>query len=216
MENLLKKHVIFWTDRKIIFHLIVSLVLFALSLLFTYVATYMTRSYVGYVVPDILLDNLPVFNVSIIFFQAAFLFVLILVGILLYEPAFIPFTLESTALFFLVRSIFMVMTHLTAPNVEYYNYVEHEHHTKEVLFTISSGNDLFFSGHAGYPFLLAFIFWRIKKLRLFFLICSILGGTTVILGHLHYSIDVFSAFFIAFGVHEISKKWFKHEYALMK
>lgn len=197
-------------------HLGISLVLFLLSLLFTYMATTFTKTYTGYVVPDILLDNLPVLEVGFIFFQGAALFVLIVCGIGVYQPKYIPFALESTALFFFVRSLFMVMTHLTAPNVEYYNYIHSEHHIKEILFTISSGNDLFFSGHAGYPFLYALIFWHMPKLRYFFLICSAIGASAVILGHLHYSIDVFSAFFITFGVFEISKKFFAKEYKLLR
>jgi hypothetical protein len=205
---------VFWTDRRVLIHLGVSFVLFLISLFFTYAAAAYVHSYTGYVVPDILLDNLPVINVGFIFFQGAALFILILCAIGVYEPKYIPFTLESTALFFFVRSVFMVMTHLSAPNVEYYNYIEREHHISQILFTVSSGNDLFFSAHTGYPFLIALIFWKIKKLRLFFITCSLIGGVAVILGHLHYSIDVFSAFFITFGVFEMAKKFFKSEYVL--
>lgn len=215
MESFFKRHIVFWSDRKILVHLALSLGLFLLSLFFTYIAATYVHSYKGYVVPDILLDNLPVVNVALIFFQGAALFIVILCAIGVYEPKYIPFTLESTAVFFFVRSIFMVMTHLSAPNVEYYNYIEREHHVSEVLFTISSGNDLFFSAHTGYPFLLALIFWNVPKLRIFFILASIVGGAAVILGHLHYSIDVFSAFFIAFGVFEISKKFFKKEHELI-
>lgn len=216
MEDFFRKHKMFWTDRTILLHLAVSLFLFVVSLVFTYIATTYTKSYTQNVVPDIFLDTLPVVNVAVIFFQGAFLFVVGVALLLVFEPKYIPFVLESTALFFLIRSIFMVMTHLTPPNVEYYNYIHREHHVPEVLFTISSGNDLFFSGHAGYPFLLACIFWHVKKLRLFFIFCSIVGGVAVILGHLHYSIDVFSAFFIAFGIFEISKLLFKREFILLK
>ncbi|MDB5259838.1 MAG: superfamily C-terminal [Candidatus Nomurabacteria bacterium] len=211
MKDFLLKHKLFWTDRAVLFHLLVSVGLFVISLLLTYIATTYTKTYSQYIVPDLLLDILPVINVGIIFFQGAFIFILILVGVLFYEPKYIPFVLESTALFFFVRSLFMVMTHLTAPSVEYYNYIHHENHVKEILFTVSSGNDLFFSGHAGYPFLLALIFWQSKYLRYFFLLSSLVGAVIVILGHLHYSIDVFSAFFIAYGVFEISRFFFKKE-----
>jgi hypothetical protein len=215
MKDFFNRHKLFWTDKVVLSHVAISAGLFLVSLLFTYVATTYTKTYTQYIVPDLLLDALPVINVATIFFQGAFLFVLALIAILFYEPKYIPFVLESTALFFFTRSVFMIMTHLTAPSIEYYNYIHSEHHVKEVLFTVSSGNDLFFSGHAGYPFLLAFIFWKVKKLRLFFIFCSIIGGVVVILGHLHYSIDVFSAFFIAYGVFEIAKKIFKKEYLLL-
>jgi hypothetical protein len=215
MKDFFKRHKLFWTDKIVLSHVAISIGLFFVSLLFTYVATTYTKTYTQYIVPDLLLDALPVINVGVIFFQGAFLFLVALIAILFYEPKYIPFVLESTALFFFTRSLFMVMTHLTAPSVEYYNYIHHENHVKEVLFTVSSGNDLFFSGHAGYPFLLAFIFWNSKLLRFFFLLASLVGSVAVIFGHLHYSIDVFSAFFIAYGVFEIAKKIFKKEYLLL-
>lgn len=100
MEGLFRKHVVFWTDRKILTHLGVSFILFLLSLFFTYVAATYVHSYTGYVVPDILLDNLPIIIVVFIFFQGAALFIFILCAIGVYEPKHVPFTLESTALFF--------------------------------------------------------------------------------------------------------------------
>lgn len=215
MQAFLNKHSLFWRDKVIFRHLCVSVGMLVVSLLLTYIAMKYTNNHLGYVVSDILLDSLPVVDVGYIFFQGAFLFILFLLGLGVYEPRYILFTMESSALFFLVRSFFMVMTHLSPPSVEYYNYIQREHHVKEVLFRLSSGNDLFFSAHTGYPFLLALIFWKVDRLRYFFLICSVIGGVAVILGHLHYSIDVFSAYFIAFGVFEISKQFFKKEYALL-
>ena len=215
MKELLNRHLIFWKDKTIRRHLIISSICLAISLYIFYFAIGYTDGYTNNIVPDILLDHLPIINISFIFFQGAFFFFLALVGILLYEPKYIPFVLEGSAVFCVIRAMFMSMTHLSAPVVEYYNYIQHEHHVKEVLFTLSSGNDLFFSGHAGYPFFLALIFWQFKKVRCFFLFCSAIGSVAVILGHLHYSIDVFSAFFIAFGIFEITKKLFKKEYELL-
>ena len=149
---------------------------------------------------------------GLIFFQGAFVAILVLIGFLLFEPKYILFTIVSSTLFFFTRAMFMVLTHLSAPSVAYYSYVTREHHVDETLFTISSGNDLFFSGHAGYPLLLALIFWQWRYARYFFLLCSIVGSVAVILGHLHYSIDVSSAYFIAFGVFELSRKLFVKEY----
>jgi hypothetical protein len=216
MEALLKRHTLFWKDKTTMYHTLLSVVLLIACLFLTYFSRIYANDHQGYVVPDILLDNIPVFNVGYVFFQGAFTFLLVVLGILLWEPLYIPFTLECSALFFFVRSFFMVMTHLSAPSVEYYKYVEHEHHVANVLFTVSSGNDQFFSAHTGFPFLLALLFWHYKPFRFFFLLCSLIGGLAVILGHLHYSIDVFSSFFIAFGVFEISKHFFKKEYSYLK
>ena len=210
LRKQLDKHITLWTKKEIIYHTIIGIFFLTTGILLTYFANIYTKGYTGGVVSDILLDNLPVMNVGVVFFQGSFIFLLCLVAALLFEPKYIPFTLESTGLFFLVRSIFTMMTHLSAPSVEYYNYIiKYGHDAHSVMFTLSSGNDLFFSGHAGYPFLLALIFWRLKYFRYFFLLCSIVGSIAVILGHLHYTIDVFSAFFIAFGIIEIAKRLFR-------
>lgn len=214
VNNFFPKHINFWTDKTIMFHLLMSFILLLGSIFLTYYARIYANNHAGYVVADLLLDNLPVVDVSIFFFQGAFIFILALIGLLMYEPKYIPFTLEATAIFFSIRSFFMIMTHLSAPSIEYYNYIQHDHHVKEILFTLTSGNDMFFAGHAGYPFLLALVFWKIPYVRYLFLLCSLIGAVIVILGHLHYSIDVFSSFFIAFGIYEISKFFFKKEFKL--
>ncbi len=51
-------------------------------------------------------------------------------------------------------------------------------------------------------------------LRWFFLIATVIGAATVLLGKLHYSIDVFSAFFITFTIFAIAKKIFRKDYEL--
>ncbi len=194
-----------------------SLVLLAVSIFLFYIAQSYTNIYAsGSVTPDIILDNIPVFNVSFFFFQGAAIFLVLLVLIVIYEPKYIPFTIEGSAIFFLTRSLFMIMTHLAAPGSATYQYVDYEHHIKQVWFTLQSGNDLFFSGHTGYPFFLALIFWNIPILRYFFIACSVGGATVVLLGHLHYSIDVFSAYFITFGIFEICRRIFKKEFALTR
>ena len=215
MDALVHRHIRFWKDKTVLYHTLFSLLLLVICLCVTYFSRIYANDHAGYVVPDLLLDTIPVFNVGYVFFQGAFAFLVVLVAILLWEPWYVPFTLECSALFFFVRSFFMIMTHLSAPSVEYYKYIEHEHHVANVLFTVSSGNDQFFSAHTGFPFLMALIFWQYKPFRYFFLICSLIGGVAVILGHLHYSIDVFSSFFIAFGVFEASRYFFTKEYAYL-
>jgi membrane-associated phospholipid phosphatase len=214
MDIFLDRHKIFWRDKIILRHLSFSVALLAISLYLFKFAYHYTNQYTGYVVPDILLDNIQTVNVSYVFFQGAFLFIAFFTAMCFLDPKYLPFSLEVSAAFFFVRSCFMSMTHLSAPAVEYYNYVQHKHHEANVLFTISSGNDLFFSGHVGYTFLAALVFWQKKPLRYIALACSVIAAFAVILGHLHYSIDVFSAYFIAYGVYEMSKNFFKKEYNL--
>ena len=65
--------------------------------------------------------------------------------------------------------------------------------------------DLFFSGHTGTLFLL-FLLVDNKKLKVVYLLVTILVGIAVLLQHVHYSIDVFVAPFVAFGAFRIIKK----------
>ena len=88
------------------------------------------------------------------------------------------------------------------------------HRSLRTMRISNTHNDLFFSGHVGLPFLVALIFWRYTYLRYYFLLFALIASVTVLLGHLHYSIDVFSAFFITYGIFEIAKRFFKKEYRL--
>jgi hypothetical protein len=65
--------------------------------------------------------------------------------------------------------------------------------------------DLFFSGHTGTLFLL-FLLAENKTLKTIFLILTLMVGTAVLLQHVHYSIDVFVAPFVAYGSYKIIKK----------
>jgi membrane-associated phospholipid phosphatase len=112
---------------------------------------------------------------------------------------------KSSAIFVLMRSIFVSLTHIGIyPNTISVN--------TDVFKSITSGGDLFFSGHTGFPFLMALIFWQEKKLRYFFIAMSLAFGALALLGHYHYTIDVLSAFFITFGIYHICLKIFKKDY----
>lgn len=207
------KHVRLWTDKGFVWAVFIYAIFLAFSVVMTYVASEYVDGYIGgEIVPDLLLDHIPIYNVGYMFFQGSFFFIISLLCIGLFLPEATPFTLASTALFFGIRAIFMTLTHLSAPNIEYYNYISYRHDIPEIIFSMNSGNDLFFSGHAGFPFLLALIFWNYKLIRYYLLLCSAIASVVVIIGHLHYSIDVFSAFFIAYGIFEMSKVFFKGAY----
>jgi membrane-associated phospholipid phosphatase len=63
--------------------------------------------------------------------------------------------------------------------------------------------DLFFSGHTGTLFLL-FLLAENKAMKYIFLIFTVIVGTAVLLQHVHYSIDVFVAPFIAYCAYKIT------------
>jgi membrane-associated phospholipid phosphatase len=75
--------------------------------------------------------------------------------------------------------------------------------------------NFFFSGHTGLPFLMALIFWADKFWRKFFLAVSALFAISVLLAHVHYSVDVFAAPFMTYGIFKIAERFFPYDRSLM-
>jgi hypothetical protein len=209
MKTLIAKHGTLWTDKFFVISAVASLLFFVGSLFVNYSAILYSTSKAGNATTDVLLQNLPLINTDIIFSEGAMFFALFIAVLLLLEPKTIPFTLKSIALFIIIRAIFVSMTHLAPPP----DSISSDFSSMRYF---SAGADLFFSGHTGLPFMMALMFWENKYLRAFFIIASVVAAVAVILGHLHYTIDVFSAYFIAFGIYHISLKFFSRDYKIFK
>ena len=160
----------------------------------------------SYPVTDIILSNIPVFDVDGIFLYGPLLFwIFIGVYLIFFEPKKLPFSLKSISLFLVIRSFFISLTHIGP-------FPSHAQiDPTGIIGAFNSGSDLFFSSHTGLPFLMALIFWDNKFRRLFCLFASFLFGAVVLMAHLHYTIDVFSAFFITYAIFKISEKLFKND-----
>lgn len=160
-------------------------------------------------VTDIILSNTPVFDVDGLFVYGTFLVAGVTLFLALWQPRRIPFMLKGIALFWLIRSGFTSMTHLGpfAPHVD-------SDFGTTITKAFFGGDDFFFSGHTGLPFLGALAFWHEKPVRYFFLTASVVLAVVVLLGHLHYSIDVFSAFFITYTIFHIALWLFPKDYQL--
>lgn len=156
-------------------------------------------------VTDIVLSNTRVYDVDQFFVWGIFLFATFILLYCLKNVSRIPYIVKSIALFVFIRSMFMSLTHL-APFPERIIL-----DPSIIISKMSFGADLFFSGHTGLPFLMALIFWENKMLRIIFLISSVSFGVIVLLGHLHYSIDVAAAFFITYSIWHISRFLFKRD-----
>lgn len=208
MRRVIHRHKNFWSQKSFCLSAAFSIFLLALSLFANYLANIYVALNASNNVSDLLLDNLPTLNVSLIFFEGFTLFLFFVILILIGEPKKMPFVVKSIALFILIRSVFIILTHTAMPP---------DHSSLDpykIFLSITSGNDLFFSSHTGLPFLLALIFWDNKKLRLTFIAASIFFASIVLLGHLHYSIDVFAAFFITYSIFHIAQKIFSKDLEL--
>lgn len=189
-----------------------SLILFGISLVIQFFISGYVNSLPNAPVTDLILSNIRVYDVGGIFVYGSVLLVFMGLLIGLSRPNYIPFAFKSVALFTLIRSVFVSLTHISSFPTRVV--IESAFFNKGVFNGIFTGNDLFFSGHTGLPFLLALIFWNNKKLRFMFLGFSILFAVVVLLGHIHYSIDVLSAYFITYSIFQICKFLFKKDWQL--
>ena len=154
-------------------------------------------------VPDLILDNLPTLDLDFLFIYG---FTLILLVFLLYTLFFrvkeLHIVISQFSLLVLIRSFFVSLTHLSLP-------VGALIYTAPKFFTpLDFQNALFFSGHVSVPFL-GFLIFRKEKIGIFFLIATAVMALTVLFMHVHYSIDVFAAFFITYGSYKIGNWMFK-------
>ncbi|MBI2888717.1 MAG: hypothetical protein HYY10_02215 [Candidatus Liptonbacteria bacterium] len=212
MRKFLSHHRDFWnSDRRR--SLYVGLFLLGVSLLLHVQAgRYSAKSAaLSNFVGDLFLDNIPPLDIDFLVVQGALLFWAAVVVLLAARPQSLLFGVKAIALFVIFRSFFVSLTHIgvypeqipldDGIGVRLYD-----------LFTFQ-GN-FFFSGHTGLPFLLALVFWRERPWRLFFLASALMFGIAVLLAHIHYSIDVFSAPFITYSIFAICRKLFPRDYAL--
>ena len=202
----------YFSDKSFLISFWESLILFGISLIIQFFISGYVNSLPNAPVTDLILSNIRVYDVSEIFVYGSVLLVFMGLLIGLSRPNYIPFAFKSVALFTLIRSVFVSLTHISSFPTRVV--IESPFFNKEVFNGIFTGNDLFFSGHTGLPFLLALIFWNNKKLRFMFLGFSILFAIVVLLGHIHYSIDVLSAYFITYSIFQICKFLFKKDWQL--
>ncbi|MBI5422311.1 hypothetical protein HZA44_04220 [Candidatus Peregrinibacteria bacterium] len=211
MEKTPKTNLHHWSPGKILASSLWGVVLLGLSLLINYQAGVYATNHASNPVNDLILDRIPTYDVVPIFFYGLIpLFALVAILAAL-RPTRIPFVLKSISLFVLIRSFFIILTHV-GPSLQQTPLDNHGLIVNKFTFT----GDLFFSGHTGIPFLMALVFWDQKILRWIFLGGSVFFGTVVLLGHLHYSIDVFSAFFITFGIFHLAVRFFERDYHLLR
>ncbi len=208
LSTIKQRYKICGSDRTYIFSAAIAAVALMISGVVNYLAGVYSTEQASNAVTDIILSNTRVYNVDAIFVYGSFILIAFITFLLVIHPKRIPFALYTLSLFIVIRSSFVSMTHLGPFPT----------HAVLDLGNVASkfifGGDLFFSGHTGIPFLMALLFWKNRVLRYIFLVWSVVFGTTALLGHLHYTIDVLSAFFITFTIFTMAEHFFKKERAL--
>jgi len=154
----------------------------------------------GAKVPDLILDKIPAIDLSFLFVYG---YMVLLMVLFLYPAFFRVRMLHVVAIQFslllMLRSVFMIFTHLETPAgsvpVSFPWFFEN----------LYFENDMFFSGHTAMPFL-GFYLFRNSRLRYVFLVGAVVMGIVVLAMHLHYSIDVFAAFFMTYCSYKMGQR----------
>ncbi len=206
-----------FTHRKLRGSLYTALILLLVAYLFEHFANLYAFTYSLYPttapVGDIILDNIPVVDLNFIIVEMAMVAIVAGVMFVLSRPRHTLFTLKTFAIFISVRAVCISLTHVGI----YPDHLVPGLGVFDSIYTyLNFQEGLFFSGHTGLPFLLALIFWKEKWVRGVFLAMSAVFAAAVLLAHVHYSIDVFAAPFMAYGIFTLSKKLFPHDYLLIE
>jgi len=196
-----------WKDRRFLLSVLTGLLILAAGLECSELARHhLQHTLRGQWEPDLLLDHLPVMELEYFLVWGLELLLGFLVVIMLFYPEYLPFSLKTIGLLYLIRSFFIILTPLGARPDKVVAPVE------ELFYNMAYGsNEFFFSGHVSFPFMLALIFWHRPLIRYVLLFATFLFAVAVLLAHTHYSIDVFAVFFMAPTIFGLSRTLFHND-----
>jgi hypothetical protein len=168
----------------------------------TYLHNYMSEGKTLPMLSDLILDNLPVLNVSLVYDIVCLIPIILSCVYFVHKKDFnrIPLFLLLGGIFYIVRGIFIVLTPFGNP--PFFN-----------------GSDPFFhgfanyeigvypSGHAGFVFLLLLLV-KDKTYKWIIGVCLIIVIVALFLAHGHYSIDILSGIFFSYAIRSYGEKHF--------
>lgn len=199
-------------NRTFVWSVVTGVLLIIAGGVFTSLAQKFTNVAPGSAVGDILLDAIPAFPYPdlIVYFViwGSMLVAFSILIIALFNPKYLPASLKTVGLLYIIRAAFISMTHLKVPPEK--ATVAAQNSFVDLIY---NSNDLFFSGHVALPLVAAFIFWQVKSIRIYLLIAAVVMAVGVLWSKSHYSIDVFAAPFMAYGIVVISRWLFKKDFA---
>jgi membrane-associated phospholipid phosphatase len=168
----------------------------------TYLHNYISQGKTLPMLSDLILDNLPVINVSLIYDIVALIPIIISILFMFQKRNYyrIPFFLLMIGFFYIVRGIFIVLTPFGNPPM---------FNGSDPLFHGFANYELgvYPSGHAGIVFLLLLLV-KEKALRWVIGVCLIIVIVSLFLAHGHYSIDILSGIFFSYAIYSYGEKHF--------
>jgi hypothetical protein len=149
---------------------------------------------------DLILDNLPVIDVSLIYDIVSLIPIILALIYIFHKKDYnrIPFFLLMIGIFYIVRGIFIVLTPFGNPPM---------FNGSDPLFHGFANYELgvYPSGHAGNVFLLMLLV-KNKGYKWIIGICLIIVIIALFLAHGHYSIDILSGIFFAYAIRAYGEK----------
>jgi len=211
MKKLIRQYQEEFSNRKNVISVLTGIGLFLVAVIIQTLAD----KYVGHVqtvvVPDFILDHIPTIDIDGLIIQAVLLLSAITLFVIVIKPKYLAFGLKTLSLFIIIRAFLISLTHLGAnPHELVFSPNAFGYRIYNLLF--NTQNDFFFSSHTGAPLLGAFIFWPEKRWRYFYIFAGAFLGACMLLAHLHYSIDVFAAPFMTYGIFHLAEELFKKDY----
>lgn len=166
----------------------------------TYLHNYMSEGKTLPMLSDLILDNLPFYNVSLIYDISCLVPILLVLIYFVHKKDYnrIPFFLLMTGIFYIVRGIFIVLTPFGNPPM---------FNGSDPLFHGFSNYELgvYPSGHAGNVFLLLLLV-KDKSYKWLIFMCLVVVITALFLARGHYSIDILSGLFFSYAIRSFGEK----------
>jgi membrane-associated phospholipid phosphatase len=167
----------------------------------TYLHNYMDKGKTLPMLSDLILDNLPVINLSLIYDLFCLVIFTIVAIYIVHKNDYnrFPYILLLCGIFFIVRGIFIVLTPFGNPP---------EFQGSDPLFNGWSKYELgvYPSGHVGNSFLLLLLV-NDKIYKYILMFCLLVIIFALFLSHGHYSIDMLSGFFFAYAIKAFGDKY---------
>jgi hypothetical protein len=166
----------------------------------TYLHNYMSEGKTLPMLSDLILDNLPYYNVSLIYDISCLIPIVLVLIYFVHKKDYnrIPFFMLMSGIFYIVRGIFIVLTPFGNPPM---------FNGSDPLFHGFSNYELgvYPSGHVGNVFLMLLLV-KDKSYKWLIFVCLVVVVAALFLARGHYSIDILSGLFFSYAIREFGEK----------
>ena len=182
------------------FYSSISLLIITLLALTNFLTFVESRT--GTILSDPILESFNPVNLNWFIFLLIYLSVVISILSLLPDPGNLLFLIQSYILMILFRIAAMYVVPLNPPeNTILLNDPFVQYFTANQILT----KDLFYSGHTATIFLIYLVSTN-RSLKYLFLIFTFLIASSLLIQHVHYTIDILAAPFFSYGSYRLVKK----------